>query len=121
MIGFDKNLSGFHVDHIRGDIGPLEIVRGDLHLLHAGFLEFLVDTARDFAALRHHGFTALRHREGELVPHQSFGDLPEELLIFNRDVTATVKGVQNFSIGLEAERAQEHRSVEFTFSVDTDV
>ena len=121
VIGFDQNLAGLHVDHVGGDIRAFEIVGGDLHLLDFGLLKFLVDAGGDLAALRHYGFAALGDGEGKLVAQQTLGDLPEQLLVLDNDVAALVERAQNLGVGLQSQRAQEHRAVELALAVDADV
>ena len=75
----------------------------------------------DLAALRNDGFVLGGDRFRELQTEQALGNLPEQLLVLDGDLADVVKRLENFRVGLEAQRAQEHRAVEFPLAVDADV
>ena len=57
----------------------------------------------------------------QLQADQAVGNLPEQLLVFDRDFADVVERLEDLGVGLQAERAQEHRAIEFALAVDTDV
>ena len=57
----------------------------------------------------------------ELEAQQVLGDLPEQLALADQDAVPLVEGLQDVRVGLEAQRAQEHRGQELALAVDAHV
>ena len=121
LIGFHQHFAGGHVDHVGGDIGALQVGAIDFHLLDLGLENRFVKRLGDLAALRNDGFVLGRDGFGELQADQAVGNLPEQLLVLDGDFADVVERLQDFGVGLEPQSAQEHRAVEFSLAVDTDV
>jgi hypothetical protein len=58
---------------------------------------------------------------GQLKPGQALVDGPEELVVADTDAGYAIERAQNLLVGLVAQGAQKHRTVEFSLSVDTNV
>ena len=121
-VGVDEHFAGGHVHHVGHHVGAFQVVGGNFHLLDLGLLDFLEQRGGDLLALPHHRFAALGgDGVGELQAGQALVHVPEQLLVLDGDLADAVEGAQDLLVGLETERAQEHRTVEFPFAVDTDV
>src|SRR4029077_5454778 len=57
----------------------------------------------------------------ELAVDQTFGNIPEEIAIAQRDALHLIERAQNVFIRLHAQRAKENRAEEFALAIDADV
>ncbi len=58
---------------------------------------------------------------GQFAVHDSRGNVPEEVLVAQRDALDLIKRAQNVFVGLHSKRAEEDRPQELAFAVDTHV
>ena len=58
---------------------------------------------------------------GKLQAGQALIHVPQQLLVFDADLADAVEGAQNLLVGLQAQRPQKYRAVEFALAVDADV
>src|SRR6185437_16988474 len=85
-------------------------------------LDFLEHRGGDLLALRHDGLAGFaRDRVRQLESQQAIGNVPEQLLILDRNLADLEERPQDLRVRLQAKSAQKNRAVEFALAVDTNI
>src|ERR1017187_1769857 len=119
-VGVDHDFAGGHIHHVGDHVRAFDIVGRDLHLLDLGLEKFLVNRRGDLLALSHHRIAAFggdgmrELQAGEILIH-----VPEQLFVADLHLADAVECAQNLFVRLQAQGAQEDRTVEFALPVDT--
>ena len=122
LIGVDHHFAGRHIDHVGGDEGAFEIVRGNFDVRDLVLQDFAHQARGDFAALRHDGFAGLVvDGVRKLQADEVLVDIPEQFAVFDLDLADAVERAEDLLVGFETERAQKDRTVELALAVDADI
>src|SRR5581483_8349731 len=128
VVGVNQDLARRHVDDIGRYERALQIVRRNLHLLNLGLLNLLHQRGGDLPALRYHRLALCCDRVRKLQPREPGRDrpvgmvqVPEQLVVLDRDAVDIIERAQNLLIRFQTESAQKNGTVELTLAVDPDV
>ena len=98
-------------------------MRRHLDLRDLSLLNLLINRLGNLPPGVHRGLMGSRMLDilGEFCSDQARGDFQEELAVLQGDLFHRIEHLDNLGVILQAQGAEEDRSQELSFSVDTDV
>src|SRR5467141_349018 len=116
LIGLEQNFAGLAVDDVGDAVSALEVHQGRAYLRNFRLDQFLEEIFGNALVRANNHFIRFRIADfvGQLAIHDSGRNVPEEVLLAQRDALDLIKRAQNIFVGLHAQRAQEDRAQELT-------
>src|SRR5579883_1123488 len=123
LVRFEQHFAGLPVHHVGHAVGAFEVGKSRAHLGDARLQKFLEQRFRDALVRADDDFFRFRIADfvRELAVHETRRNVPEEVLVAQRDAFDLVECAQNVFIGLHAQGPEKDRAEEFALAVDAHV
>ena len=123
VIGLDDHLTRVRIHDVADRKCAFEIFRINLETLNLSLLDVVVYGACDFFAGVNENFLRLWIRDvlRDLQSNDVIGNIPEDLLAFNRETIGLIEDSDDFLIALQTKSAQEDRGQKLSLAIDPDV
>ncbi len=123
LVGFQQNFTGLAVDHVGDAVGAFEVHQCRADLRDLGLDEFLEEIFCDAPVRADDYLLGARVADfvSQLAVHDARRNVPEKILVAERDALDLIERAQDFFIGLHSQRAQEDGAEEFALAVDAHV
>src|SRR6266851_4050777 len=120
FIGFQQNLARLAVDDVGDAVSAFEVSKRCANLGNLRFDQFLEEILGDALMRADNHFIRFRIADfvRQLAVHDSGRDVPEKILVAQRNALDLIEGAQNVFVGLHPQRAQEDRAQELALAVD---
>src|SRR5207249_2411580 len=123
LIGFEHDFAGLPVDHVGDAVRAFKVGQRSAYLGNLRFDQFLEQGFGDalVGADNHLVGLGIADFVSQLAVDDARRNVPEQLLIAQRDALHLVERAQDLFVGLHAQRAQENGAEEFAFAVNAHV
>ena len=123
VIGLDDHLTRVRIHDVANRKCAFEILRINFETLNLSLLDVVVYGGCDFFAGVNENFLRLWVGDvlRDLQSNDVIGNIPEDLLAFNRETIGLIEGSDDFLIALQTKSTQENRGKKLSLAIDPDV